>query len=113
MKANNVTTMECNEFYDVERCHNGGGYSQPKTVIDFDDGTTMTIYDTSCGEFGSRVNVEYEDCGEILAECGYGSMVDYPFSTFEREKHGELLEHVYNLTGYRLITVEDIVEGGL
>ena len=86
--------------------------SEKRTVVDFDLGMSLVIRDFSGGELDSQVYAEYSDGERIFAECGYGKKLDYPYSTFTREEHGGLLEHVYNLTGYRLITVEDIVEGG-
>ena len=55
MKIIRVTEVEQNDFYDSRRCHDGGGYSQPHITIEFDDGISIVIDDTSCGDFGSRV----------------------------------------------------------
>ena len=112
MKILEVRSRETNEHYDPEKARNGGGYSQPETVITFDDGRTMIIKDTSCGEFGTRISAGYYTTATLdsLAACYYGSMVDVPFSTFLRFVHGGMLRLVREATGYNIPTLEDIVE---
>ena len=50
-----------NDFYDVNKAHNGGGYYQPCYIYsgEFNNKKIdVQIRDTSCAEFGSRYSVE-------------------------------------------------------
>ena len=115
MKINSITTRETNEYYDPERCHDGGGYSQPAITIEFGDGRELYIADTSCGGFGDRVYARYYVPGmeDALAACNFGSMADDRYSTFMRDIHGEMLALVAEATGYCLPTFEDMAEGDI
>lgn len=56
---------EQNRFADINTANNGGGYSQPKYEVSFNDGTVIIIDDTSCGDFGKRIYISVEKDGEI------------------------------------------------
>lgn len=46
-----------NSYYDPSRSSNGGGYDQP--LYEFEYGNVKLTYsDTSCGDFGDRIEVE-------------------------------------------------------
>lgn len=48
-----------NPFYDASRTNNGGGYDQP--IITFEhNGIVGTFSDRSCGDFGTRYELEYD-----------------------------------------------------
>jgi hypothetical protein len=108
MRIINISEEEQNEFYDSERCHNGGGYHQPRITVDFDDGGRVVISDTSCGEFGSRVDVAYTRDGMKPAYCSYGSMYDEESSDFDVAEHWEVIMLVHNGTGYNIPMWDDI-----
>jgi len=50
---------EQNPYVDSSKSINGGGYSQPYIEFTF-NGSTGSIQDTSCGEFGVRFIVEFK-----------------------------------------------------
>lgn len=54
-----VETSELNPFASAETAYNGGGYFQPYTALEAEDGTRIEVYDTSCGDFGSRIEVVF------------------------------------------------------
>lgn len=55
---------ETNAFFDEGKQNNGGGYSQPHIAFAY-DGKIGHIYDSSCGDFGSRYDVCFDgkECG--------------------------------------------------
>jgi len=81
-----LSQKNTNPFYDERNSRNGGGYVQPTTVCRNSTGYTMTIDDTSCGDFGRRVNVVLQDpSGYPIATAYYGSMIaeDQQHSSFK------------------------------
>ena len=80
----NIEEKETNEHYDSERCHNGGGYHQPCIVATLMSGMQMEIDDSSCGEFGSRVDIILRMGDHVFAECTHNSMDRMYYSTFDR-----------------------------
>ncbi len=84
--------------YDPEFSRDGGSYRQPHTVIEFSDGSVMEIDDSSCGDFGSRIDVR---CGDRAAH--YGTMLsDQEFWSDFHESDIPMLRAVYERTGYRI-----------
>lgn len=64
---NLVGVEELNSFMNVNLANNGGGYAQPKITYSgyFENKSiVVTIKDTSCGEFGTRYNVDVEYNGK-------------------------------------------------
>lgn len=73
------------EDYDESKSHNGGSYYQPTHKIvwsDYGRNYTLTIEDTSCGDFGTRIyaQLDKDDC--CIAQASYGSMVSQEFTDF-------------------------------
>lgn len=106
MRISNINTRETNEHYDPLRCNNGGGYSQPVITVDFDDGVSVMIEDTSCGDFGSRIRAAICINGEEVYTAAWGSMLgewewgsDIPDSP--------RLVMVESATGYHIMTAEE------
>lgn len=61
---------EQNEFYDVSRSNDGGGYSQPRrtTIFEYEGETYEFIYNsTSCGGFGARFSKTLYKDGVAIA----------------------------------------------
>lgn len=102
----NITELNQNEHYSPETCHNGGGYYQPRIIIEFDDGISVVIDDTSCGDFGSRIRAAVCMNGEEVYTGAWGSMLgewewgsDIPDSP--------RLAMVEAVTGYHIMTAEE------
>ena len=71
IKILSKTAAEQNEFFDLNKSSNGGGYSQPlkKTTFEYEGEEYEFVYDnTSCGDFGSRFTKTLYKNGEELAE---------------------------------------------
>ena len=118
MKNNNneltifiVSWKETNEHYDSSRSSNGGGYSQPEIVLSFSDGTMVTIYDMSCGEYGGRVSVSIRWQGEKYGAY-YGSMLreEEESSDISFERWSLHLMMIEEKLGYKILTEEEYEE---
>ena len=59
MEIKEISRVETNEFYNPDRGFNGGGYSQPDIVFEY-DGKTGTIRGRNVGMYGKRYWVEYD-----------------------------------------------------
>ena len=57
-RFNIISRVEQNPFVNPLKANNGGGYHQPLITFTF-NGKTGSISDTSCGDFGSRINIVY------------------------------------------------------
>lgn len=71
IKILSKTAAEQNEFFDLNKSSNGGGYSQPlkKTTFEYEGEEYEFVYDnTSCGDFGSRFTKTLYKNGEEIAE---------------------------------------------
>lgn len=65
------------EDYDERYSHDGGSYYQPVHNVGWffsGDYYTLTVDDTSCGDFGSRINAQLCIKGRKIASAAYGSM---------------------------------------
>lgn len=74
------------EDYDERFSRDGGSYYQPTHVISWsapDGNFTLTIEDTSCGDFGARIyaQLDKDDC--CIAQASYGSMISREFTDFD------------------------------
>lgn len=97
----NITGVkELNSFVDVNKANNGGGYSQPQITYSgyFNNRSIIVVItDTSCGEFGTRynVNVEYKN---KQYHYYYDSVNNYI------EEYGnipqDISDMIYNITNY-------------
>jgi len=100
-----ISITQQNPCYDPERANNGGGYYQPLYKFVY-NGIEGKFEDTSCGDFGGRYHLEWNGLhanrDQVGNECNY--------SEFSRREHAELLDELYNLTGWRIRTKEDYAE---
>ena len=91
-----INVCEEHAPYDVEKSHNGGSYYQPTWTAETEDGKKLIIEDLSCGDFGSRIYVDYDG-----RRAAYGSMLDASecYSEFTSSDM-EVLEAIWDATGY-------------
>ena len=103
--------VETNPHCDERLAANGGGYSQPTTVVRWEN-WTVSIADTSCGDFGTRISVNAHQSGSDREVNAYwGSMVP------ERLRYSEftaddirMLDDIRSLTGYSIPVIDDFRE---
>ena len=103
--------VETNPHCDDRRAANGGGYSQPTTVVRWED-WTVSIADTSCGDFGTRISVNAHQYGSDKEVNAYwGSMVPehLRYSEFTAEDI-RMLDDIRSLTGYSIPASDDFRE---
>lgn len=100
------------EDYDERFSHNGGSYYQPTHVISWsapDGSYTLTIEDTSCGDFGVRVyaQLDKDDC--CIAQASYGSMTsqEQEFTDFDNSFACCVAIAIAESLGYRIPTHEE------
>lgn len=62
MKIKEISRVETNEFYNPDKGFNGGGYSQPDIVFEY-NGKTGTIEGRNAGMYGKRYWVKYDGKG--------------------------------------------------
>ena len=106
---------ETNPHYDERLSANGGGYSQPTTVMRWED-WDVSIEDTSCGDFGTRIFAVAKQNGSGRKLSAYwGSMIADGLCHSEfTAADVRMLDDVYALTGYNIPTKEQVEdEGGL
>lgn len=78
-----VTTYE---DYDENKSHDGGSYYQPTHEIAWsgsDGNYTLTIEDTSCGDFGARVYATLDKDGTRVCAANYGSLAGEEYTDFD------------------------------
>lgn len=103
--------VETNPHCDERLSANGGGYSQPTTVVRWED-YTVSIADTSCGDFGTRISVNAHQSGTDREVTAYwGSMVPEhlcysEFTCFDVR----MLDDIHALTGYKIPMRDDFRE---
>lgn len=111
MKIVSILAHEQNDCANSQTCHNGGGYFQPIYTIVLDNGATVVISDTSCGEFGSRISVSYiNGDGNQSMEAYYGSMIPYREWKSDIPEGEEWLSLVEEELGYKIYTYEAYME---
>ena len=94
---------EQNRFFDSRKSQNGGGYRQPLITFAF-NGVAGYINDSSCGDFGKRIHVQYKDKSYSLNTIG-----EYEEESSFSKKCSEdrlLAEHLKE-TGYTIRFQED------
>lgn len=92
--------VETNPHCDERLSANGGGYSHPTTVVRWED-WTVSIADTSCGDFGTRISVNAHQSGSDKEVNAYwGSMVPehLRYSEFTADDI-RMLDDIRSLTG--------------
>lgn len=62
MEIKEISRVETNEFYNPDKGFNGGGYSQPDIVFEY-NGKTGTIEGRNAGMYGRRYWVKYDGKG--------------------------------------------------
>lgn len=97
---------ETNPFFDENKKHNGGGYSQPTIEFSFNGGTGI-IEDDSCGEFGSSVVANIFIADKVYSAI-YGTMEEEDSNIPDSLK--TLVDEIGNVTGYRIPLASDIEE---
>ncbi len=103
---NLISRVEQNPFVDPRKANNGGGYSQPR--IDFTlRGIKGCINDTSCGDFGDRVEIVY---GTKIYYFDSVSREEEEYSTFSNKKHSDrqAVKEIKKYTGYRISFKEEL-----
>jgi hypothetical protein len=101
-----IDWVEQNPFVDPTRSNNGGGYSQPR--IDFTyKGKKGFINDSSCGEFGERLEIVY---GDKVYYCDFVSQKNLEYSDFSKYKHNDrqAVKEIRNQTGYKIYFKEEL-----
>lgn len=103
--------VETNPHCDERLAANGGGYSHPTTVVRWED-WTVSIADTSCGDFGTRISVNAHQSGSDKEVNAYwGSMVPehLRYSEFTADDI-RMLDDIRSLTGYSIPASDDFRE---
>ena len=103
---NLISRVEQNPFADPRKANNGGGYSQPR--IDFTlRGITGFINDTSCGDFGDRVEIVYGN-KEYYFDSVSKDYIEY--SDFSKFNHSDrqAVKGIQKYTGYKIAFKEEI-----
>ena len=107
MKKENFEILkveEQNPYVDPMKANNGGGYSQPLITFVF-NGTTGYIDDSSCGDFGERIHIEYKDKSYCVDAVG---RENEEYSSFSKEclEDKALAKHLKE-AGYSISFLED------
>ncbi len=103
---NLISKVEQNPFVNPRKANNGGGYSQPR--IDFTlRGIRGFISDTSCGDFGDRVEIVYDDKEYYIDSV---SREEEEYSDFSKFKHSDIqaVKEIKEYTGYKIRFKEEI-----
>lgn len=103
---------ETNPHYDERLSANGGGYSQPTTVMRWED-WDVSIEDTSCGDFGTRIFAIAKKGDRKKLTAYWGGMVPehLRYSEFT-EADIRMLDDIHALTGYSIPTKEQFEDEG-
>ena len=111
IRAEILNIRETNGFADPATANNGGGYSQPKIVVRWEN-WHIEITDLSCGDFGSRyvaLAFAQRRYSAYSHAAYWGSMCrsDEVSSDFTMA-HKAMLDDVRRLTGYHIPTRDEI-----
>ena len=104
-----LNSVETNEFFNIEKSNNGGGYSQPKITFEY-GGITGVYHDTSCGDFGTRFTVEWNGKKFELDEVQHGTCPDKNYryvSTFS-DADKNFIEEFEKLFGKKIMTIDEV-----
>ena len=101
-----IRRIEQNPFANPARANNGGGYSQPRIDFTF-RGIKGFISDTSCGDFGERLEIVY---GNKVYYCDSVSGGNIEYSDFSKFKHNDIqvVKEIEKHTGYRIYFKEEL-----
>ena len=103
---NIINRVEQNPFANPRKANNGGGYFQPR--IDFTlRGIKGVINDTSCGDFGDRIQIVWGNKEYYLDSV---SREEEEYSTFSKFKYSDrqAVKEIKKHTGYRISFKEEI-----
>lgn len=99
-----IEWVEQNPFVEPTKANNGGGYSQPRIAFTY-KGVKGFINDSSCGEFGERLEIVY---GEKSYYCDFVSQKNLEYSDFSKYKDNDIVKKIKDNTGYRVLFKEEI-----
>ncbi len=98
--------VEQNPFADPRKANNGGGYSQPR--IDFTlRGIRGFISDTSCGDFGDRVEIVYGN-KEYYFDSVSREYIEYSDFSKIKSSDRQAVKEIKEYTGYKIRFKEEI-----
>jgi len=101
-----IDWVEQNPFADPRKANNGGGYSQPR--IDFTlRGIKGFINDTSCGDFGDRVEIVYGN-KEYYLDSVSKEYIEYSDFSKYKDNDRQAVKEIEKHTGYRVLFKEEI-----
>ena len=93
--------------FDPRFCRDGGSYYQPTIrLVCPQKREELVIDDSSCGDFGTRIDVTLYRKGRVVASASYGTMLDdgQEYSDFLPARHGFWLREAERV-GYSIPTV--------
>ena len=105
---NIINRVEQNPFVNPRKANNGGGYSQPRIDFTF-RGKKGFINDTSCGDFGDRIQIVYGDKEYFFDSV---SREEEECSTFSKFKHSDrqVVKKIKEYTGYKILFKEEVIK---
>lgn len=103
-----TNVKKTNEFEDWRTANNGGGYPQRDIRFKSSDGKAGCLQDTSCGDFGSRYQLNYDGHG---AQWGSMTRMDGTnYSGFSESLYQDLLDFVRDELGFDIPSAEDFAK---
>ncbi len=101
-----INRVEQNPFADPRKANNGGGYFQPRIDFTF-KGVKGFISDTSCGDFGDRVEIVYGDKVFFIDSVSRDYIEYSDFSKFKKSDR-QVVKKIKENTGYNIVFKEEI-----
>ena len=106
---NILMELEQNEFYNSSKINNGGGYSQP--IVLFELNGSMGFYqDLSCGDFGNRFTVKFDNRVYHYDEIGKSGFSNYDIYSQFGDEYREFINEFENIFGVRILTKKEVRE---
>ncbi len=103
---NLISWVEQNPFVNPRKANNGGGYSQPR--IDFTlRGIKGCIINTSCGDFGDRVEIVYGN-KEYYLDSVSREYIEYSDFSKIKSSDRQAVKEIQEYTGYKISFKEEI-----
>lgn len=102
-----IKKMTCAADFDPRLSHDGGSYYQPTIrLVCPRTRAELVINDSSCGDFGTRIDVTLLRKGRVVASASFGTMLDegMAYSDFRRDRHAFWLREAERV-GYSIPTV--------
>jgi hypothetical protein len=103
---NIITVKEQNEFYNSSKINNGGGYAQPIVLFEV-NGTPGFYQDLSCGDFGKRFTVKFDNRIYECDEVGKFSLADYEYYSEFGDEYLEFIDEFESVFGVRILTISE------